>query len=107
MIVKSIKLVAENGCVAGCCMADRHVSLPKSIVTGEQWLTRFEICNNANGWNNEKIAVKLPTLLEEEDLALWLELSEEEQKDYKVTKEKLIVNMKTLLSLSMSSTNGN
>ena len=31
--------------------------------------------------------------MEREALALWLELREEEQKDCKVTKEKLVVNM--------------
>ena len=31
--------------------------------------------------------------MEREGLALWLELREEEQKDCKVTKEKLVVNI--------------
>ena len=32
------------------------------------------------GWNSETKALKLPTLLEGEALAVWLELTEEQQK---------------------------
>ena len=62
-------------------MAERHVSIPKPFSTGDitEWFQRFEICCRANGWNNEAKAVKLPTLLEGEAIAVWLELSEEEQ----------------------------
>ena len=35
-----------------------------------------------SGWNDETKAVKLLTLLEGQALALWLELSEEEEGDY-------------------------
>ena len=44
---------------------------------------RFEICSKANEWNETAQALKLPTLLKEEALASWLELSKEEQGDYK------------------------
>jgi len=36
------------------------------------------------------MVLKLPTLLEAEALAVWLELTEEEQNDYMVTKQKII-----------------
>ena len=56
VIVKSITLAAENGCMASCSIAKRHDSLPKSFATRDvsEWLTQFEICSNANGWNNER-----------------------------------------------------
>ena len=72
-------------------MAERHVSIPKPFSTGDitEWFQRFEICCKANGWNDETKAVKLPTLLEGEALAIWLELNEEEQGDYKTAKKLL------------------
>ena len=41
-----------------------------------EWLTRFEICARANAWTDERKALTLPTLLEGEALAVWLELNE-------------------------------
>ena len=66
-----------------------HVSLPKTFDSGKvsEWFQRFEICCRANGWDNDKMALKLPTLLEGEALAVWLELTVEEQKDYSATKQ--------------------
>ena len=43
-----------------------------------------------NQWNDATKAVKLPTLLEGEALAIWLGLSEEEQDDFVIAKEKLM-----------------
>ena len=76
-------------------MAGGHVSVPKSFSDGDahEWFKRFEICCSANQWNDEIKARKLPTLLEGEALASWLELSDEQQADYKVTKEQLITKM--------------
>ena len=73
-------------------MATSHVSLPKPFSTGDavEWFQRYEICSRANSWDDDKKALKLPTLLEGEALAIWLELTEEEQKDYNVTKKKII-----------------
>ena len=47
-------------------MADRHVSVPKPFASGDttDWFQRFDICSKANGWNDAKKAVKMPTLLE-------------------------------------------
>ena len=68
----------------------RHISLPKPFASGDvnEWCQRFEICSKANEWNNATMALKLPTLLEGEALAVWMELTEDEQKDYKVAKKK-------------------
>ena len=91
-----ITLVAEDSFTGGIRMSERHISVPKPFATGDvsEWFTRYEICSTANGWNDEQKALKLPTLLEGEALALWFELAEEEQKDYKTTKEKLVMKMK-------------
>ena len=69
----------------------QHVSLPKTFSSGDasEWFKRFEICSQANGWNGETKAKKLPTLLEGEALAIWLELTETEQKDYAVSRKKI------------------
>ena len=44
-------------------------------------------CCKANGWDKETPVLKLPTLLEGEALAIWLELSEEQQGDYATAKK--------------------
>ena len=75
-----------------------HISLPKTFDTERalEWFKRFEICCHANGWDNDKIALKLPTLLEGEALAVWLELMKEGQKNYNVTKKKIINAIKPM-----------
>ena len=74
---------------------DRHVSVPKPFSSGDvnDWFQRFDICSKANGWNNATKALKLPTLLEGEALAVWLDLSEEEQDDYASAKEAMMRTM--------------
>lgn len=59
-----------------------HISVPNPFSTGNasEWFKKFDICCKANKWNEETSAAKLPTLLEGEALAIWLDLSEEEQK---------------------------
>ncbi len=76
-------------------MADRHISIPRTFTEGDivEWLKRFDICSKANGWNDQTKASKLPTLLEGEALATWLELSDEEQRDYKTAKERIVEQM--------------
>ena len=74
---------------------NQHISIPKSFSEGNarEWFQRFDICCQANGWSDEVKALKLPTLLEGEALAVWLELSQEEQKDIVRAKEKMIQKM--------------
>jgi len=76
-------------------MASKHVSIPKSFTDGDaqEWFQRFEICAAANEWNNETKLLKLPTLLEGEALAVWLELSVEGTADYATAKKSLINKM--------------
>ena len=66
-----------------------------------KWFQRFEICSNANGWEDGAKAKRLPTLLEGEALPVWLELSEDEQKDYKVAKAKILERMSPVRFISM------
>ena len=72
--------------------ASNHVSLPKPFASGNisEWFTRFDICCDANEWDNDKRATKLPTLLEGEALAVWLDLSAEEKNSYAKAKETLV-----------------
>ena len=72
-------------------MAERHISVPKPFASGDanEWFKRYEICCKANGWNEATKAHKLPTLLEGEALAVWLELSEEHQESYAAAKKEI------------------
>jgi hypothetical protein len=56
----------------------------------DEWFKKFEICCKANNWNDATKAVKLPTLLEGEALAIWLEFSEDEQASYETAKNLLV-----------------
>ena len=69
-------------------MAERHISVLKPFTSGDavEWFTRYEICCKANRWTEGTPALKLPTLLEGEALAVWLELSKEQQADYTTAK---------------------
>ena len=73
----------------------RHISLPKTFASGDvsEWFKRFEICCTANEWNEATKALKLPTLLEGEVLAIWLELSDDDQKTYTEAKKKIVEKM--------------
>ena len=70
-------------------MAERHVSLPKPFSSGniKEWFQQFGICALANGWDAAANAKKPPTLLEGEALAVWLELTDDQQKDYAAIKK--------------------
>ena len=65
-------------------MAECPVRVPKPFANGDvnEQFKRYEICCKANGWNEAMIALKLPTLLDGEALAVLLELSEEQQQSY-------------------------
>ena len=63
--------------------SNKHTSFPKTFASGDanEWFEQFEICCRANEWSDDTKSLKLPTLLGEEALALWLKLSEDEQKN--------------------------
>ena len=44
----------------------------------------------ANNWDGDMQAVKLPTLLERKALAIWLNLSVDDQKDYEKAKKSVV-----------------
>ena len=66
-----------------------------------EWLQGFEICSKASKWDNASQALKLPTFLEGEALAVWLELTEEEQADYSTVKEKLTSKLRPAQFVSL------
>ena len=72
-------------------MAERHISVPTSFAGGDvaEWFQRFEICSRANRWDAATKALKLPTLLEGEALAIWMDLSAEERDNYETVKQTL------------------
>ena len=73
----------------------KHISLPAPLSDGDpvEGFRRFEICCRANDWGDEMKAKKLPTLLEGEAIAVWFELTSEEQEAYGTAKEKIIDRM--------------
>ena len=76
-------------------MASKHISLPSTFAEGDptEWFQRYDICCTANEWDNEVKAKKLPTLLEGEAFAVWLELTAAERASYVDAKAKLIARM--------------
>ena len=72
-------------------MAEYHVSLPKPFASGDarDWFKRLDICCKANGWDAATEALKVPTLLEGETLAVWSDLEEEQQFNYDTVEEKI------------------
>jgi len=73
----------------------KHISLPTPFSSGDlvEWFRRFEICCHANDWNDETKAKKLPTLLEGEAIAVWFDLTTEEQGAYSTAKAKIVEQM--------------
>lgn len=65
-------------------VAQRHINESKLFASGDatEWFKQLEICCKANEWSAGTIALKLPMLLEGEALAVWLELSDEQQGTY-------------------------
>ena len=84
-------------------MASKHISLPSAFSEGDptEWFQRFDICSTANDWDDTMKAKKLPTLLEGEALAIWLELSQDEQKDYGEAKKRIVSRMAPMKFISM------
>ena len=84
-------------------MASKHISLPSTFAEGDptEWFQRFDICCRANDWNDETKAKKLPTLLEGEALAIWLEMTEAEKANYQDSKGKLIARMAPVRFVSL------
>ena len=76
-------------------MATNHFSVPKSFSSEDaaEWFKRFDICSAANKWSEETKALKLPTLLEGEALAIWLALDEDVQKEYDQVKAKMVIKV--------------
>ena len=69
----------------------QHISIPKPFANRDtsEWFQRFEICCRVKGWGNQAQALKLPTLLEGEALAVWLELSAEQEASYATAKKEI------------------
>ena len=87
----------------GSTSSAKHISLPSIFSVGDptEWFKRYEICCNANDWGDQLKAKKLPTLLEGEALVTWLELTPEQQSDYKVAKAKILERMGPVRFVSM------
>ena len=83
--------------------SNKHISLPKPLAEGDptNWFLKYEICCVANEWGDEMKAKKLPTLLEGEALAVWLELSAEQQASYDAAKAKITKAMAPVQFVSL------
>ena len=84
-------------------MVEQHVSVPRAFASGDvcEWLQGFEICSRENKWNSASQALKPPTFLEGKILAMWIELTENEQSDYSTVKEKLVSKLKPAQFVSL------
>ena len=65
-------------------MAERHIVIPNTFREGDvtEWLQRFKICATANGWDAAVKAAKIPTLFEGLALMTYLEMPEDDKKDF-------------------------
>ena len=88
-------------------MAWKHVSLPHVFSDGDpvEWFKRYDICCKANGWDDDARVAKLPTLLEGEALAIWSELSEQDQSAYSMARRRIKEKMAPIGFLSLSGFN--
>ena len=68
----------------------KYISFPRPLAEGDptDWFLKYETCCVLNFWGDEVKAKKLPTFLEGEPLAIWLELSKEQQGSYETAKAK-------------------
>ena len=66
-------------------MVDHHVTIPSSVKDGdnfEEWRSKFELCAEANSWNDATKAKKVPTFLEGEALVAYSEMPDGNKTDY-------------------------
>ncbi|KFD49261.1 hypothetical protein M513_09813 [Trichuris suis] len=67
------------------------VSLPRPFENGSftEWLLKFDLCANANGWDDAVKRLKLPTLLEGEAFLVYRSVSPDNCKSYRELVEAL------------------
>ena len=60
------------------------LALPEPLVDDEarSWFKRYEVCASANGWNDQKKLLRLPTLLKGRSWAIYDSLQDEETDTY-------------------------
>lgn len=77
--------------------------MPRQFSEGEptEWFQKYEICCDANDWDDATKAKKLPTLLEGEALAIWLELTTEEKGNYETSKARITSRMAPVRFVSL------
>ena len=102
---KCVTVVAEGGFKL---MASKHISLPLTFAVGDptEWFKHFKICCRDNEWSDAVKVLKLPTLLEGEALAVWMELSEAEKEDYTSGKTQMISRMAPVRFVSLEDFKG-
>ena len=57
---------------------------------GRSWFKRYEVCTSANGWNDQKKLLRLPTLLKGRSWAIYDSLQEEEMDTYEHMKAAIL-----------------
>ncbi|CDW60788.1 zf-CCHC domain containing protein [Trichuris trichiura] len=67
------------------------VTLPRPFENGNftEWLLKFELCANANGWDDAVKRLKLPTLLEGEAFLVYRSVGPDNSKSYRELVEAL------------------
>ena len=87
--------IGSRGWLETMTTASKHISLPRPSWKGTRMIgsnnMRFAVWPMNGG--DELMAKKLPTLLEGEALAVWLELTTEQQGTYQTAKSKIVERM--------------
>ena len=78
-----ITLVPKPECKQDMATGGR-LALPEPLVddVARSWFKRYEVCASANGWNNQKKLLRLPTLLKGCSWAIYDSLQDEETDTY-------------------------
>ena len=62
------------------------LSVPKTFSDGDfgLWLRKFELCSMANGWKEDEMLKRLPTLLSGKVFVVFERLGDDKKEDFKV-----------------------
>ena len=85
------RCILHFGAVTRMATRGTSVALPELFSDGDitLWLRKFELCSMANGWKEDDMLKRLPTLLAGKVFAVYERLPEEKKDGYKKLVEAL------------------
>ena len=71
--------------------ATKLLSVPEAFLDGDfgLWLRKFELCSTANGWKEDEMLKRLPTLLSGKAFAVFERLGEDKKESFKTLVESI------------------